>query len=197
MPLARLLIAIHLVIAPMALLFRTGNPICPRRIEQSWYVNTPLGPEIEGRTIVVVNARSPAHAGYLILQRAAWGIPIPKHIRVLAPAIPAVTIRRPNARTLVIRPDGGYLRWPLDRVFRDERREMPLGYRVPLTGMTAEVTELTADGRPAEVAFGFDVPLEDDSLIWLCDRGGTFEPFRPPAIGQSERIAVGVLGPPR
>ena len=70
---------------------------------------------------------------------------------------------------------------------------MALGHRVSLTGMTAEVTELTPDGRPAEVAFHFAVPLEDDSLIWLCDRGGTFEPFQPPAIGQAERIVVGGL----
>jgi hypothetical protein len=192
-PLALLLVVIHLAIAPLALLFRSGNPIGPRPIEQSWYVRTPLGPEIEGRTVVVVNARSPAHAGYLILQRAAWGMPMPGLIRVLAPAIPAVTIRRPDDRTLTIRPDGGYLRFALDRVFRSERREMALGERVTLTGMTAEVTELTPDGRPAEVAFHFDVPLEDESLIWLCDRGGTFEPFTPPEIGQSNRIAVGGL----
>jgi hypothetical protein len=64
---------------------------------------------------------------------------------------------------------------------------------VELTGMTAEVTELTTDGRPAEVAFHFDVPLADDSLIWPCDRGGTFEPFTPPAIGQEQRIEVGGL----
>jgi hypothetical protein len=192
-PLARLLIVIHLVIAPLALLFRAGNPIGPRPIEQSWYVRAPLGPEIEGRTIVVVNARSPAHAGYLVLQRAARGMPIPRHIRVLAPAIPAVTIRRPDDRTLTIRPDGGYLRWALDRVFRSERREMLPGHRVALTGMTAEVTEVTPDGRPAEVAFHFDVPLEDGSLIWLCDRGGTFERFTPPSIGQEQRIVVGGL----
>src|SRR5262249_58307205 len=94
-------------------------------------------------------------------------------VRGRGAAPPAVTIRRPDDRTLTIRPDGGYLRWPLDRVFRSERREMPPGHRVALTGMTAEVTEVTPDGRPAEVAFHFDVPLEDDSLIWLCDRGGT------------------------
>jgi hypothetical protein len=104
-----------------------------------------------------------------------------------------VTIRRPDQGTLIVRPDGGYLRWALDRVFRGERRPMALGHRVSLTGMTAEVTELTPDGRPAEVAFHFAVPLEDDSLIWLCDRGGTFEPIQPPAIGQAERIVVGGL----
>jgi hypothetical protein len=195
LPLARLLIVIHLVIAPLALPLRAGNPIGPRPIERSWYVNAPLGPEIRGRTVAVVNARSPAHAGYLMLQRAAWGMPIPRHIRVLAPAMPAVTIRRPDDRTLVVRPEGGYLRWPLDRVFRSERREMALGHRVSLTGMTAEVTEVTPDGRPAEVAFHFDVPLEDDSLIWLCDRGGIFEPFTPPAMGQAVTIEVGGLWP--
>ena len=62
---------------------------------------------------------------------------------------------------------------------------MTRGQRVELTGMMAEVVELTEDGRPAEVVFRFDVPLEDPSLLWLCFRAGRFEPWTPPAIGQA------------
>jgi hypothetical protein len=51
------------------------------------------------------------------------------------------------------------------------------------------ISSLIADGRPAEAMFPFDVPLESPSLLWLCFRGGGFEPFRPPAVGQAARFA--------
>ena len=113
---------------------------------------------------------------------------MPRHTRVLAPAIPSVTIRRLDERTLAIRPRGGYLRWPLDQVFRSERRQFALGEQVRLTGMTVTISSLTADGRPAEATFRFDVPLESPSLLWLCFRGDGFEPFTPPAVGQEAEI---------
>ena len=68
---------------------------------------------------------------------------------------------------------------------------MAKGQRVELTGMMAEVVELTDDGRPAEVVFRFDVPLEDRSLLWLCFRAGHFEPWTPTEIGQSISIHIG------
>ena len=54
--------------------------------------------------------------------------------------------------------------------------------------MTVTITSLTADGRPAEATFRFDVPLESPSLLWLCFRGDGFEPFTPPAVGQEVEI---------
>jgi hypothetical protein len=99
-----------------------------------------------------------------------------------------VTIRRLDERTLAIHPKGGFLRWALDRVFRSERRELAIGDRVKLTGMTVTINSLTADGRPDEATFRFDVPLESPSLLWLCFRAGSFEPFTPPAVGQEAEI---------
>ena len=65
--------------------------------------------------------------------------------------------------------------------------------------MTVTITSLTADGRPAEATFRFDVPLESPSLLWLCFRGGGFEPFTPPAVGQEAEIRFdwkALLSPP-
>jgi hypothetical protein len=56
--------------------------------------------------------------------------------------------------------------------------------------MTVEITELTADGLPAEATFTFHVPLESPSLFWLCFRGQGFEPFTPPAIGEECKIPL-------
>jgi hypothetical protein len=182
----------HVVIAPIALPCRAANPMGPRWVENRLYVHTQLGPEVRDQTLVIVNAPSAAHAGYLIFQRALSGQPVPQYTRVLAPAIPAVTIRRLDERTLAIRPARGYLDFPLDRVFRSERRALVIGEHVKLSGMTVEITDLTADGRPAEAVFRFDEPLESPSLRLLCFRGNRFEPFMPPPIGQKATIKFDV-----
>jgi hypothetical protein len=127
-------------------------------------------------------------ANYLVLRREMDGLSVPRHMRVLAPAIPSVTIRRLDERTLAIAPEGGYLRFPLDQVFRNEIRRFRSGDQVKLTGMTVTIDSLTADGRPDVATFRFDVPLESPSLLWLCFRGGGFEPFSPPAVGQEAEI---------
>jgi hypothetical protein len=186
--LAWLFVAVHAVIAPIALPLLAGNPLGPSWVEHRLYVRTPLGSSLSDRTLVIVNAPSPVNACYLVLIRDTSGLSVPRRIRVLAPAIPSVIIRRLDERTLAIRPRGGYLRWPLDRVFRSERKELPVGEEVVLTGMTATVTALTSDGRPAEAAFRFEVPLESPSLLWLCFRSDRFEPFSIPGVGQEVEI---------
>jgi hypothetical protein len=182
------LVAVHAVIAPIALPLRAASPMGPRWVENRLNVGTALGPELGDRTVVIVNAPSPVNATYLILRRELAGQSVPRHTRVLAPAIPAVTIQRLDERTLAIRPRNGYLRWFLDQVFRSERRRFALGEQVRLTGMTVTISALTADVRPAEAMFSFDVPLESPSLVWLCFRGTGFEPFSPPAVGQTVEI---------
>ncbi len=184
------LAVVHALIAPIALPIRAANPIGPRWVERRLYVAAPLGPDAGDRTLVVVNAPSPGHACYHIFRRELAGEAVPRFTRVLAPAIPSVTVRRLDERTLAVRPEGGYLRFALDRVFRSERRPLAVGETVRLTGMTAAVTALTADGRPAEATFRFDVPLESPTLLWLCFRGGRFEPFIPPAVGRETVIRL-------
>ncbi len=183
------LVAVHAVIAPIALPFRAANPLGPAWAERRFYVGTAaLGTALEDRTVVIVNAPSPWNACYLIIRRELGGQSVPRHTRVLAPAMPSVTIRRVDERTLAIRPRGGYLRQAPDRVFRSERQEFAIGEEVRLTGMTVTISSLTADGRPDEATFRFDVPLESPSLVWLCFRGDGFEPFTPPAVGQETEI---------
>jgi hypothetical protein len=191
LPLAWPLVIIHLVIAPFALSFRAANPLMPGWIERRLYVQTPLPDSVRDQTVVIISAPSPPHANYLPLVRGALNLPIPLHTRVLAPGMPAVTISRLDERTLSVRPEQGYLRLPLDRVFRNEHRAMAEGQRVDLTGMSAEVVAMTEDGRPAEVVFRFDVPLEDPSLRWLYFQRGRFEPWTPLAAGQSVTIRIG------
>jgi hypothetical protein len=183
-------VAVHAVWAPIALPFRAGNPLGPRWVEERLYVRSPLGPEIGQKTLVIVNAPSPGHAGYVDFWRFAKRKAIPGHTRVLAPAVSGVAIRRLDEHTLELRPKRGFIDLGLDRVFRCERRPMVLGDEVTLTGMTARVTALTADNRPAVVTFRFDVALESDALVWLCFKGRGFEPFSVPAVGQETALPL-------
>jgi len=184
-------VVIHLVFAPLALPFRAAHPTGPQQFEDRFYVRAALPPSVASQTVVIVNAPSSLHACYLPLLRTLDGAPVPRHTRVLAPALPAVTVRRLDDRTLSIRPEQGYLSWILDQLFRDKRRPFGLGQRVILTGMTVEITALTEDGRPAEATFQFDRPLEHASLCWLCYRENRFEPFTLPAIGAGVEIRAG------
>jgi hypothetical protein len=187
--LAWFFVAVHAVWAPLTFPLRATSPLGPWWVEDRLYVHAPLGPLVEEKTVVVVNAPSAAHAAYLPFRQLAIGRPVPLHTRVLAPAVPAVSIRRLDEYTLEITPARGYLELALDRVFRSERRPMALGQEVKLTGMTARVTALTPDGRPAAATFRFDEPLESPSFVWLCFRGNSYQHFVLPAIGQETEIS--------
>lgn len=196
---AWLLVATHVVIGPFVLSFRAAFPVMPKWIEERLNVRAPLPLSIGEQTLVIVNAPSTASAHYMIFRRELSGLTVPGRIRVLAPAVPSVTIRRLDERTLAIRPKGGYLRWPLDRVFRSERRPLAIGDQTRLTGMTATILTVTEDRRPDDVSFRFDVPLESPSLYWLCYRGDRFEPFVLPQVGQQTEIPFdwrALLAPP-
>ncbi len=184
------LVAVHAVWAPIVCPIRATSPLGPWWVENRLYVHPATGSAIEHKTVVVVNAPSSAHAAYLTFRQLAFGEPIPRYTRVLSPAVPNVMIRRLDERALEITPGWGYLHLALDRVFRSDRRPMALGDEVKLTGMTAQVTALTPDGRPAAATFRFDEPLESPSFVWLCFRGDHFEPFPLPAVGQE--IAIGL-----
>jgi hypothetical protein len=184
------LLFLHAVWAPLALPLRAANPLGPRSVERRFYVPMSLVASTEEQTVVIVNAPSPVHACQLpLLQELNHGS-VPRHTRVLAPGLPAVTIRRLDERTLAIRPQKGYLRWVMDQVFRGERTPLALGERIVLSGMTVEITELTEDGRPAEAHFRFNAPLEDRSFRWLCFRGNGYEPFTPPPVGKSVEVRI-------
>ena len=90
-------------------------------------------------------------------------------------------VSRVDDRTLVIRPEGGF--YGKGRFERASR--FAVGDRLEFPGMTVEIRDVERGGLPLEAAFVFDVPLEDESLVWLERRGRVFESFRPPAIGET------------
>lgn len=186
------LIVMHLVLAPVAFPRRAKCPPGPKGAEK-FLVRTPLDAGIVNQDVVILNPPSLLYATYFPLERRYAGLPAPRRVRFLGSGLARTTVHRPDEHSLVIGIDGGYINWSFERLFRDARFPMKVGDRVVLTGMTATVTAVTADGRPAEAEFRFDVPLEDASLRWLWWRDGEFAPFTPPAVGEQIELPPIVL----
>jgi len=150
----------------------------------------PDDPRIAEKDLVVVNAPDPYSSGFVPVLRALQRRPFPAHVRRLASSNVPVTVRRADERTLSVRPDGGYLVEPDAALVRDARHPMHRGDRVELTGVTVEITDETADRRPAEATFRFDRRLDDPSFLWLAMGEHGFVPWSPPAVGRTIRLPV-------
>jgi len=193
--LAVILVTVHAVFSPLFLLWRSANPTGPKRMMNSFYVRLPADESVRDQDVVVLNPPMAMFAGFVLPMRALEGLPLPRHVRVLGPSLQAVDLTRLDERRLLLRSRDGYLRYAFDQLFRPRHRPFAPGDRVELTGMTAEITSLTPDGRPAEVTFRFAVPLEDPSLRWLRwdDASGRFVTFTPPPVGQTMKLSSGAL----
>jgi hypothetical protein len=180
------LILSQLVINPVALPFRAANPMGPKRLVESIIITEPFDKSIEEQDLIIVNAPCALLMMFSPMIMQIENQPVPQHMRFLttAPLSPAKMFR-PDENTLLIRPKWGYLGWTMDRIFRNMDNMFELGEKVELTGMTVEITELAADGRPQEAKFTFDVPLEDPSLRWMYWKKGKFRPFTPPKVGET------------
>ena len=177
--------AFHIVGSPILLGIRARWPMGPQSLWENCHELGKMDSSLGRQDLIFLNHPIPGHAMYMLSARAVNKQPMPRRTRVLASALSRTTVTRPNAHTLSIRLKRGYLdRW-FDKMFRSQDHPIALGQRIELTGMIIEVTELTDDGRPLEVSFRFEVPLEDPSLRWLWWNQDHFEPFVPPAIGET------------
>jgi hypothetical protein len=200
------LLFIHLVAAPIALTQAAGSVGTFGRVLTRAAASLPSDPAVRGQTVVIVNTPTYFVSLFGPLIQALNGKPFPAHTLVLGSGITPIEVRRSDERTLVIRPEGGFLAVPgsrrpgaeaeppafdvrymlplFDQLFRGDR-PMRVGQRIELTGAIVEVTVVTDDGRPAEAAFRFATALEDPSLRWLRWKNGVYAPFVLPAVGET------------
>jgi hypothetical protein len=185
-----LLTVLHLLV-PLAILpFRAGNPLGSKEMLNRLYVRTPFEPSVADQDLVIVNAPSYFHAAYLGSMRLTNGLPAPKRLRILSSGLVAVDLFRSDERTVIVKPEGGFLQGMLDQLYRAGSESTKVGETVVLEGMTVEVIAVGDNGYPAEVSFQFDVVLEDKSLLWLQYLNGEFVFMIPPAIGERVHLPV-------
>ncbi len=180
------LIVVHAILAPLSLpLNATGARLFEPYVQQAAATAQSEG-SVQGKVLIILNHPSSFLAQ---LVPTVWFLsdkPIPRRFRVLASGDVELRVTRLNERTLTIRPEGGFLRSFLDRLYRGPSQPMHSGERVELAGMTVQITGMTPDKRPAEAQFEFDRSLENESLMWMKWENGKFVPFEIPKVGESE-----------
>jgi hypothetical protein len=207
-----LLLAMHAVL-PLGLNFVFAD--APMELQATIDQVIDLGPLFmpSHQEVIVVNAPSPFHFIYMPSRRELNHQPAPARTRLLAPGYVPAQVTRLDEQTLLVRVEHGF--YPRANVWQDPNRQaLPLlhtsfmyehlaaffhadtppaqpGKPVELTGMHAEATAFTSDGRPCEARIQFDRPLEDSSLLWLqwsWDKH-RFEPFPLPPIGATVQVS--------
>jgi len=148
-------------------------------------------PALKSQTSVCVNAFDIAYV-YTPLIRQANHAVMPVGFGMLTSVKTAFEISRPDARSLVIRPHGGFLAAQGDRLFRGIQRPFAQGQRIHTKAFDVVVLKVTADGRPAEVRFLFKVPLEHKSLEWVYLNQGEVLSWTPPKVGETRSMKAGM-----
>jgi len=185
---AAVMVACHVVIAPIALLIRSAIPVGLPAWTESVQLLPPDDLDLTGKTVIVVNPPVALPIGYTTIRRATAGLSTPAHLRVLGASMAACTLTREDDRTVIVRPEGAYLLSPLDKLCRGPRHPLRTGEVIALTDVTIEIVSQTPDGRPAAARFRFNRPLEDPSLLWWAWIENAFVPFTPPPAGRSVHL---------
>jgi hypothetical protein len=184
-----LLVALHLVLAPWLLPFRVWTVGLLSRMGERLEASIPADDAVRGKTLVILSSAAEMTTFPPWMQRQVSGVPRPRRMRVLASCFSNVRVSRPDAKTLRVRPERGFLDNEWLRMVRGPSRPFRPGDEVVLSDLRARVRTVTPDGRPAEADFTFAVPLEDPSLLWVrLQAGGALVPWSPPPVGESQSL---------
>jgi hypothetical protein len=141
-------------------------------------------PDVQRRTVIVLNPPVNVLASYLGLTLATRGAPVPRHLRWLASAQSELTVTRLSERVLRVQPARGFFSHWTDRLYRSHRNPLLPGERVALAESTVTVGPAMPSGAPAYADFEFREPLESTEYLWLKWNGDTCAPSAPPRIGE-------------
>lgn len=212
--LCAVLAIIHLCVAPVTLV-RTAEPFkrfgnAARQVGRS----LPSDPAARFQTTLIVSTPSFSSFAYGALTRFLHGEPYLSRTLVLGSGGQPIEIYRQDERTLLVRPEGGFLshlggRGPsgelerllfdqrcsmqsLDRMYRDAT-PMTIGQRIELLGVTVVITAVTDGGRPAEAAFRFAFALDNPLFRWIQWKDGAYVPFVLPVIGETVTLPAATI----
>jgi hypothetical protein len=188
--LALFLLFVHAVAAPVLLPVRARLPGSVARGVERIDALLPHDAALADQDLVLINVPFKYLCNHASVARRSNGGVSPKRWRCLGVAPDDVVVTRPDARTLVLRPAHGYLRFFEDTNVRARSVPFSPGERVDLPDFTVVVRAITPDARPAAIEVRFAVPLEDASLRWLVWRDGAYRAFVPPAIGAAATIGA-------
>lgn len=166
------------------------------------YDSLPFDASVVNRDLILLQASNDFTCYYFMLRRSANVQLMPGHLRMLSSTFRPMTVERPDASTLVLRTEKGFISDPVFSVYRSAKRPMNQGETVRLTGVTVTVLKTDPAGWPLEAAFVFDKPLDDDLYLWYTGarvrernprtgrlaRVERYFPIAPPAVGEKVTI---------
>lgn len=185
-------IALLLVHGPFAALRLRGEAALTSLRSPQIYLQLPNDPALTSQSVQVVNGPFAFFALEFPFMQAGRGLPVPHGMRVLFPSLAAMSITRPDERTLLLRPDGGYLATPIDASYRSRHHPFMVGDRIPLPELELEVTRVTREGRPAEIRCRYREPLDAPTLRWVYWQDGAYRPFPVPPVGRTVQLPAAV-----
>ena len=142
-------------------------------------------PELDRRTVVVLNAPRDLFASYVQLERAARGAHVAERFYWLTNASSQIRVTRGAVDALEVSRQGGFCTTPLERLYRRDPTELRRGTSLDFSAIRAEIVDSNSDGLPARVRFHFRAPLEHASLVFLAWQNGRYLQVGPPALGET------------
>jgi hypothetical protein len=139
---------------------------------------------LSGQTLIVVDSPDLLVCNHLPFWRgsAAFG-ELPRRLRCLGVARGTLKVERPDSRTLVLRPEGGYLGATMDGLYRTPSSRFSRGDRFELADCAFEILDVTDDGRPLSVQVRFASALEAPWHRFVVWRGEGYADFALPPVG--------------
>ena len=173
--LAWIWVALHGVLAVLLIVPRMLGPAAMQRTIVEAVAALPA--PSDRRPILLVQAPGDVFTLYAPAIRGAGGV------HVLYAGIGPVALERRDPSGLVLRPAGGWMAAPGDRIFRDGR-PMRAGEVIALPEFSVTILEVTPDGRPAAV-----LVHDAGAARWMAWTDGGPTPLELPRVGESRTLA--------
>lgn len=188
---AGLLIAVHLVLAPIGWIAQSGVIIGVNRKVVQAALAAEMKDESDGWACVVLTGPDPLVSVYTpIIRLVNRGRPLSMDYSWLvlsqAPYAHRITRRAANCLEMEV-VDGSMLGTEFERLFRSARFPLRAGQRVEVAHCAITVIEEGVDG-PTKILAEFDRPLDDPSLQFLEWKDGCLRKAQIPEVGESRLL---------
>jgi hypothetical protein len=191
----------HLLLAPPLLALRARSMTTIEGAMARADRSLPSGPGVRDLRIVSLQTAFDPLLVYVPMMRASLDQPTARSMRSLYTGPGALELVRDGAASLRLSAPGGFLPTEPERMLRSLAKPFAPGDKVALDGMTAEVLTVLSDGRPREVRFVFDRPLDARELRWVTWSETRFVPVAIPPIGgrlslPAQNVVLALFGRP-
>jgi hypothetical protein len=184
--LAAAFVAIHGVAAPLLLPWRSLHMYrYDREIAAAGGSAFSTVTGAPGEALIIVNAENFYFASMMPITRIAQRKPTVGRMLTLAGTLDDVTLRRLDDRRIEVTPKYGFFSRVFNRIYRSRAVPFKRGSKIDLLGVEVTVSEVNQWGEPTSAIFAFALPLEHPRYRWISWRNGRYEPFVPPAPGDT------------